>query len=756
MDLNSPNNKLRKTLLEMIHRLPTVEPLRVHLKEILSLVLHFLETENEDNTLICCKIVSDKCRTFRPAAVDLVQKFLTFVHSLYANFPKMLSTNLGSDRAADTGAQLLQKNTLTKKIALLRGEAATYTTQLSNAREQYSRLHGQYQILQDEANKMTEEQSKLQERIRAIQANLRAQQTAANAAQAQAAAARSLAAQAVTTPATTTPATTTTTTGGVATAAGAASTGLVRAVPAATAGAATATTAAAIAAPRAVPTTTPELQQPSQQHTASVQRLNANIKRQQIVHAQLKDAQQKYATAQKGNTAATKTINELTTQLAQIDVSLAALAAIRPGQFMALPPVSGKHSFKVLSECRNIVILLFQLYKDLQPRTVEGLVPLMVKALTTHHDLGTDSSPQIRVRYTDFIASQVKTLWFLSYCMNRGYADLIKPHNDKLPTCVMRLLRSTPSEASATRKELLIATRHILASELRLGFLTSLDALMDENTLVGSGWTSRDMLRPLAYSTLADLLHHVRDKLSMPQLSRAVHLFLRNILDDTLPLQIQTMSCKLLLNLVQILAPHKPDTTTSRELLMYILHTFITKLESLSACRIPRLLRFATEAPPTEDEDAKKATPKATDPDAVGGAASTAGAAGASAASAPTTMDTALDASKVPAAFFTVDSHKRSQGKFGSYLIEPELWVPMPTASVGWLCGLDQRRAFLAQDTRQRPENYHLGDPHVQHKRRSGQEFARGTPPTGSARNLPAARLAGLRPAVFQAVRRQH
>ena len=62
------------------------------------------------------------------------------------------TTNLGSDRAADTGAQLLQKTNTNNKITGLRNEAATYTSQLQSAREQYSRLHGQYQILQDEAS----------------------------------------------------------------------------------------------------------------------------------------------------------------------------------------------------------------------------------------------------------------------------------------------------------------------------------------------------------------------------------------------------------------------------------------------------------------------------------------------------------------------------------------------------------------------------------------------------------------------------
>ena len=50
--------------------------------------------------------------------------------------------------------------------------------------------------------------------------------------------------------------------------------------------------------------------------------------------------------------------------------------------------------------------------------------------------------------------------------------------------------------------------------------------------------------RSLAYSILADLVHHVRSHLSLTHLSLAVHLFSKNVHDDTLSVSIQTMSCK--------------------------------------------------------------------------------------------------------------------------------------------------------------------------------------------------------------------
>ena len=49
-----------------------------------------------------------------------------------------------------------------------------------------------------------------------------------------------------------------------------------------------------------------------------------------------------------------------------------------------------------------------------------------------------------------------------------------------------------------------------------------MEKLLDENILLGKGWTTFKTLRPLDYSTLADLSHHVRQLLPLADLSRAV------------------------------------------------------------------------------------------------------------------------------------------------------------------------------------------------------------------------------------------
>lgn len=68
-----------------------------------------------------------------------------------------------------------------------------------------------------------------------------------------------------------------------------------------------------------------------------------------------------------------------------------------------------------------------------------------------------------------------------------------------------------------------------------LVFAPHVDELFDENVLLNKGWTTRETLRPLAYSTLADFVHHIRQHLSMSTIVKAVQLYSLNVHDESLP-----------------------------------------------------------------------------------------------------------------------------------------------------------------------------------------------------------------------------
>lgn len=84
---------------------------------------------------------------------------------------------------------------------------------------------------------------------------------------------------------------------------------------------------------------------------------------------------------------------------------------------------------------------------------------------------------------------------FLAYVLRGSQNNNIKEYLDIFPEACVRLLRDCPPEDVATRKELLVATRHILTVDSRSSFVPYIDVMLDENVLVGTGITCRESLR---------------------------------------------------------------------------------------------------------------------------------------------------------------------------------------------------------------------------------------------------------------------
>lgn len=82
--------QVRKLILEMIHRLPTSEVLRPYVNSILTLMLKLLQVDNEENVLVCLRIIIELHKQYRPAFNPEIQQFLTFVRQIYSDLPKHL------------------------------------------------------------------------------------------------------------------------------------------------------------------------------------------------------------------------------------------------------------------------------------------------------------------------------------------------------------------------------------------------------------------------------------------------------------------------------------------------------------------------------------------------------------------------------------------------------------------------------------------------------------------------------------------
>ena len=283
------------------------------------------------------------------------------------------------------------------------------------------------------------------------------------------------------------------------------------------------------------------------------------------------------------------------------------------------PLLKGTQSFKVLSECPIIVVSIFQVYRNCVAQNVREFVPHIQKVLLlqasaqkqAHADaaakgqIHTGVSPAIKNRaaFGEFITAQVKTMSFLAYLL-RQYSSHLTEFLDGLPTIVVRLLKDCPREKSAARKELLVAIRHIINYNFRKIFLPKIDELLDERTLTGDGLTVYETMRPLAYSMLADLIHHVRDSLSPEQIRKTVEVYTRNLQDNFPGTSFQTMSAKLLLNMAECIAK-LPNKVDARHYLIMILNAIGDKFAAMNR-QYPNAVKLSKQYQQQQESGAKE------------------------------------------------------------------------------------------------------------------------------------------------------
>ncbi|KAL4894795.1 hypothetical protein BDV59DRAFT_164257 [Aspergillus ambiguus] len=258
--------------------------------------------------------------------------------------------------------------------------------------------------------------------------------------------------------------------------------------------------------------------------------------------------------------------------------------------------LKGMQSFKVLAECPIIVVSIFQTHRGSVPANVRLFVPLIKSILLlqakpqekAHAEAaaqgtiftGVCKDMKNRAAFGEFITAQVKTMSFLAYLL-RMYAHQLQDFLPTLPSVVVRLLQDCPREKSSARKELLVAIRHIINFNYRKIFLEKIDELLDERTLIGDGLTVYETMRPLAYSMLADLIHHVRDHLTRDQIRRTVEVYTKNLHDDFPGTSFQTMSAKLLLNMAEKISKLE-DKREARYFLIMILDAIGDKFASMN------------------------------------------------------------------------------------------------------------------------------------------------------------------------------
>lgn len=250
-------------------------------------------------------------------------------------------------------------------------------------------------------------------------------------------------------------------------------------------------------------------------------------------------------------------------------------------------------SFKIVTESPLVVMFLFQLYSRLVQTNIPHLLPQMVAAISIP---GPEKvPPHLKGHFVELKGAQVKTVSFLTYLL-KSFADWIRPHEESICKSIVNLL-VTCSDSVSIRKELLVALKHVLGTDFKRGLFPLIDTLLEERVLVGTGRACFETLRPLAYSLLAEIVHHVRGDLSLSQLSRIIYLFSSNMHDASLSLSIHTTCARLMLNLVEPIfekGVDLPSMDEARILLGRILDAFVGKFSTFKRT-IPQLLEEGEE-----------------------------------------------------------------------------------------------------------------------------------------------------------------
>lgn len=110
---------------------------------------------------------------------------------------------------------------------------------------------------------------------------------------------------------------------------------------------------------------------------------------------------------------------------------------------------------------------MYQLNKQSVHQDVSDFIPLIMTTITlqpTQHQRESDKfNKEI---FVDFMGAQIKTLSFLAYII-KYYQEVVSNHAVMMVQGMLGLLALCPMEVAHLRRELLIAARHILATDLR-------------------------------------------------------------------------------------------------------------------------------------------------------------------------------------------------------------------------------------------------------------------------------------------------
>jgi transformation/transcription domain-associated protein len=112
----SREHLIRHTLLEVISRIPHVDGIKDQAAKITDLMLHILQVDNEENGVLCVKILIDMSRSFRASSERHVTAFTEIVKTLYQNMEGLIAEKF-AENVTTMSADLLPSTKSFKVVA---------------------------------------------------------------------------------------------------------------------------------------------------------------------------------------------------------------------------------------------------------------------------------------------------------------------------------------------------------------------------------------------------------------------------------------------------------------------------------------------------------------------------------------------------------------------------------------------------------------------------------------------------------------
>ena len=94
---DTPEFQFRRCLLEIIHRLPANEGVKPQAGSLVSGMFYLLRNDNEENGIVCCKIIGDVVRYYRNLTDDVLKEFMGMYAEVLSNVQSLVDETLSED-----------------------------------------------------------------------------------------------------------------------------------------------------------------------------------------------------------------------------------------------------------------------------------------------------------------------------------------------------------------------------------------------------------------------------------------------------------------------------------------------------------------------------------------------------------------------------------------------------------------------------------------------------------------------------------